>query len=235
MSAAQGTVERLLDDETVRRYLREHPDFFARHPRLLAELSLPHDAGRAVSLVERQVTLLRERNIDTRKRLTQLVAAAHDNESLFDKTRTLTLALLDARTPADVDDALGASLIANLRADHVACHYCAPGPDALRATAVCIGHAAPEEFPLPNLLRAADGTACGILRAEEYEAMFGERQLHGSAAIAAFSHRGIVGLFGIGSRDPKRFSADMGPLFVRYVCDVLASVLCRMLEQARTR
>ena len=41
----------LLDDATVAGYLRSHPDFFERMPGLISELSLPHDAGSAVSLV----------------------------------------------------------------------------------------------------------------------------------------------------------------------------------------
>ena len=42
-------------------YLRRNPDFFARHDDLLAEISLPHDSGSAISLLERQVNILRER------------------------------------------------------------------------------------------------------------------------------------------------------------------------------
>ena len=65
MNAEIGSIETLSDDDVVR-YLRNHGDFFGRHPTLLTDLSLPHDSGQAISLVERQVAILRERNIDVR-------------------------------------------------------------------------------------------------------------------------------------------------------------------------
>lgn len=84
------------DAQTVLEYLTRNPDFLLRHETLLAEIELPHRAGTAVSLVERQVKLLRERNIESRQRLTRLLETAHQNDQLFDKTRQLILMLLEA-------------------------------------------------------------------------------------------------------------------------------------------
>ena len=49
--------------EQVAAYLRAHKDFFVEHEALLADITIPHETGKAVSLVERQVVVLRERNI----------------------------------------------------------------------------------------------------------------------------------------------------------------------------
>ena len=60
-----------LPEQAVVDYLTAHPDFFTRHPQLLRDLSLPHDSGNAVSLIERQVELLRkqaERSASARSR-----------------------------------------------------------------------------------------------------------------------------------------------------------------------
>src|SRR5262245_13856598 len=94
------------DEDAVMRYLRDNPDFFGRHPTLLTDLSLPHDSGQAISLVERQVAILRERNIDMRRRLTHLVGAANYNDSLFEKTRRFTLHALDCESLGAVDELL---------------------------------------------------------------------------------------------------------------------------------
>ena len=75
-----------LDSETVAAYLRLHPEFFVQHEELIPELRIPHQPGEAVSLVERQVKLLRERNIEMRHRLSQLMDVARENDRLFDKT-----------------------------------------------------------------------------------------------------------------------------------------------------
>ena len=50
-------------EEQVKSYLKTNPNFFRTQEQLLCELDIPHSAGSAVSLVERQVALLRERNI----------------------------------------------------------------------------------------------------------------------------------------------------------------------------
>ena len=50
-------------------YLRAHPNFLVQHPQLLSELSIPHETGATVSLVERQVGVLREENARQKKQL----------------------------------------------------------------------------------------------------------------------------------------------------------------------
>jgi len=96
-----------LTDQEVADYLRDHPDFLIERPALLAEIELPHagDTG-ATSLVERQVAILRERNIAMRHRVDQLLHTARRNDQLFEKTRKLSLALLSATSTGELIDAL---------------------------------------------------------------------------------------------------------------------------------
>ena len=93
--SAEGSTP-TLGAEAVVAYLRDNPTFFAEHDELLSELHIPHQRGDSVSLVERQLKLLRDRNIEMRHRLSQLMDVARDNDRLFDKTRRLILDLLDA-------------------------------------------------------------------------------------------------------------------------------------------
>ena len=210
----------LLDDATVAGYLRSHPDFFERMPGLISELSLPHDAGQAVSLVERQVSILRERNIDMRKRLSELLGAANDNDTLFEKTRTLTLALVEAPDLEAIDAVLAAELIEGFGADCAVCYFSQAHPEASRPHLIYAEST--QEVPLFHLTQGT-GISCGLLRPDEFEALFGtSTQSEGSAAIVQLGHGVLLGLLAVGSRDPKRFSPDMGTLFVRYIGDILA-------------
>jgi uncharacterized protein YigA (DUF484 family) len=77
-----------VDDDDIRDFLVEHPDYLQKNPELLSLLQIPHASGAAVSLVERQVSVLRERNVDLRHRLRDLGAIARDNDQLFADTRT---------------------------------------------------------------------------------------------------------------------------------------------------
>ncbi len=74
-------------------YLQNYPDFFERNSPLLAKLRLPHlrDVGATVSLVERQVEVLRERNQTLERKLKELVEVARANDALADRTRTVAV------------------------------------------------------------------------------------------------------------------------------------------------
>ncbi|WP_286716404.1 DUF484 family protein, partial [Thalassolituus sp. UBA2009] len=52
-----------LTDADVVQYLQDHPDFFIGKDDLLADLRVPHNAGAATSLVERQLSVHRQRNV----------------------------------------------------------------------------------------------------------------------------------------------------------------------------
>src|SRR5690625_3667091 len=95
-----------LSADLVGEYLQEHRDFFVHNKHLLADLTLPHESGPAVSLVERQVSVLRERNMDMRHRLSKLLDNARENDKLFDKTKRLVLALIEGQDLGDIVDAL---------------------------------------------------------------------------------------------------------------------------------
>ena len=83
-----------LNDQQVLDHLRAHPDFFQKHATAIAELSLSHESGNAVSLIEHQVAILRDRNMTMRRRMNELLQAARSNDEIFAKTRSLNLALL---------------------------------------------------------------------------------------------------------------------------------------------
>jgi len=85
-----------LDDELVREYLKDHDDFLQRNPDMMDYLHISHASGSAVSLVEKQVSVLRERNVDMRHRLNTLTGNARDNDKLYEQTRALVLKLLEA-------------------------------------------------------------------------------------------------------------------------------------------
>jgi len=93
-------------EQQITAYLRENPDFFVKQPSLLADLRLPHESGEAISLVERQVSILRERNMDMRHRLSKLLDNARENDQLFDKTKRLVLSLLEGKNLTDTTDKL---------------------------------------------------------------------------------------------------------------------------------
>ncbi|RYG84104.1 DUF484 family protein, partial [bacterium] len=108
---ARGAVINTSDEETIGAYLRDNPDFFVRNEPLLAHLRLPHARGSAaVSLVERQVEVLREKNQSLEGKLGEFVSVARDNELLGDKVHQFTRRLMGAGSRPAVVEQLGKSL-----------------------------------------------------------------------------------------------------------------------------
>ena len=75
-------VEEQLSEQAVHDYLAAHPDFFERHSTLLSSLHLPHASGGAVSLVERQVSVLRQKELKLQRQLRELLNVARENDTL---------------------------------------------------------------------------------------------------------------------------------------------------------
>lgn len=217
--------------------LRKDPDFFQRHPALLAELNLPHIAGaHTTSLIERQVALLRERNIDMRRRMNDLVTRARDNDLLFSKVRSLTLALLDVAHWHELNEIFATYFLVDFNADFVCCHLATPvkgiGADA---PGLVLNHlrAAPEGLPVPAL-QPEQEPRCVTLRTDEIDALFPnqERDTDSGSAVLIPLNIGPRAVLAVGSRDAARFSADQDTLFVTYMSDVTSHVIARLLRAA---
>lgn len=220
-----------LDAEQVAEYLREHPEFFVEHDELIPEMRIPHESGSAVSLVERQVRLLRERNIEMRHRLAQLMDVARDNDRLFDKTRRLVLDLLDTTSLEDVVSTVEDSLRHEFQVPYVSFILFSDNNLPVgRSVSSAEAHQA-----IGGLLSGGK-TVCGVLRPHELAFLFGEAERDGvgSAAVVSLNYQGLHGVLAIGSPDPQHYKSSLGTLFLGYVAEVLARVLPRFSTPLRS-
>jgi uncharacterized protein YigA (DUF484 family) len=211
-----------LDSDAVAAYLRLHPEFFIDHDELIPELRIPHQRGDTVSLVERQVKLLRERNIEMRHRLSQLMDVARDNDRLFDKTRRLILDLLDAGSLEEVVSCVEDSLRSEFQVPFVSLILFSDSPLPVgRAVSSAEAHQA-----IGGLL-AGGKTICGVLREHELNFLFGNANgaQVGSAAVVGISYQGLHGVLAIGSADPQHYKSSLGTLFLGYIAEVLGRVV----------
>jgi uncharacterized protein YigA (DUF484 family) len=212
-----------LNDDIIVAFLRSDPDFFQRHPNLLSELNLPHHTGQAVSLIERQVAILRERNMNMRRRMNELLGEAKNNDELFAKTRTLTLELLNVHNWHELNEVLATYVLADFQADFVCAH--------LLHLPVFLDHLVSHEGEPPYRRFVRNGIpVCATLRAEELAELFPIQQhdLDGSAVLAPLFWDHGEGCLAIGSRQPERFTSDMDTLFVTYIGEVLSRVIQRL-------
>ncbi len=212
-----------MDDQQVIEYLKAHPDFFDSHTHLLSEIKVTHASGEAVSLIERQVEVLRERILRMRRRMNTLLQTARNNDELFAKVRSLTLALLDVSSWHDLNEVLATNMLVEFNADYVCCHV--QNHYAIYDHIRDYRDAAPFE-PLVR------GTmpVCTTLRAAELQALFPiqTHETDGSAVLLPLALPQGEGCLAVGSRDTSRFTGDLDTFFVGYIGDVLSHIIGRL-------
>ncbi len=219
------------DTEQVSTFLKQHPDFFDNRPGLLAEIQLSHSSGSAISLIERQIQVLRDRNHDLKNKLMELVDVARDNDRLNERMHQMTLDLLQAGSLIDLLDTLENHLRNEFSADTITLHL--PGLDEVcrretGAADLVVDDALKALFPGPF---SEHKPLCGRLRQEQLDFLFHDQAAAvESAAVIPLGERAEAGLLSIGSREVNRFSSSMGTLFLSH----LGALLERLLNMHRS-
>jgi uncharacterized protein YigA (DUF484 family) len=220
------------DEERIERYLSLNPDFFERHQALLARMRLPHmRSGSTVSLVERQVEVLREQKTDADRRLAEFIAVARANDQLGDKIQRFTRRLM--RAPSAV--AALTELEASLREDFDAFHsvlLLSAQIESLRSAnyepflrAVAADDANMRTF---EALLATGKPRCGQVRDTQRDFLFGpEAPSIGSVALVPLGETGSVGLLALGSAERERFHPGMSTEFLKRMGELITDALSR--------
>jgi uncharacterized protein YigA (DUF484 family) len=214
--------------EQVRDYISNHPDFFDAYPELLAGLQLSHSSGNAVSLIERQVQVLRDQNADLKKRLLELVDVARDNDRLSERIHLLTLDLIKANSIVELLDSLEHHLKSELKADAVILHL--PGIDESQqretgARLLTVDEALKALLPAPL---TDNKPLCGRLKEGLATFLYGDQAAAiESSAVIPLGENARQGLLTIGSREVNRFNPCMGTLFLSHLGELVAGLLAK--------
>ncbi len=226
--SASSTAADTLSEAQVRDYLKENGDFLQRNPDLLDHLHVSHASGSAVSLVEKQVSVLRERNMDMRHRLNALTANARDNDQLYEHTRSTVLQLLEAHSLDDLYAAFMSAMRDEFGVEHASMILFGEDADG---TAVRIESPSRAGEEIGALLKG-NKPVCGVLRTEELNFLFPDAGAVGSAALMPLSETGELGLIAVGSSDADRYNSGMGTLFLSHIADVIVRLLPRLGQTA---
>ncbi len=217
-----------LTEAQVAEFLQAHPDFFTRNVKLLEKLHVPHETGRAVSLVERQTTVLREKNQNLTSHLSDLIDIARHNDVQFEKTKRMVLALLEAETLDDIAVAIDESLCQDFASDTTSLILFTHKPLDVNNLRLMMRDDA-------NVINGLIGTnlpSCGRLSSAENEFIFADEAVKvQSAAVVPLVQGETLGLLSVGSFDPNYFTSSQGTVLLSYVGEVLSRVAYRILRQ----
>ena len=227
----QEWVAEEFSEQAIVDYLHAEPDFFDRNPKALIDLELNHPSGSAVSLVERQVAVLRERNADLEMRLKDLIAVAKNNDALVAKMHELSLTLIAAESAADCIRELETSLRSQFSADRAALILFEPPQlhaselDRFRFLQV-MDRDDPNLAPFTTFLETAR-TRCGQLRDSQRAVLFPDDDDIGSVAMVPLGDRAKQGFLVIGNADPDHFHPGKSIDFLERIGELVSAGLSR--------
>jgi len=232
-SQARGIKQDAVNDGSVTQYLETYPDFFERNGALLAKLRLPHlrDSAATVSLVERQVEVLRDRNQALERRLSDLVDVARANDALADRIHRLSQRLIRAHTLAETINALETSLREDFDArDSVLLLFMEQARELEGSAGRFLKTVDPADAVVKTFesLLQSGKPRCGQIRDTQRDFLFGKDSIEiGSVALAPLGTKGALGLLAIGASDANRFHPAMSTEFLTRIGELLANALTR--------
>ena len=205
-------------EELVAEWLRVTPGFIERYANLLNEIRLKHPhEDRAISLQERQMTLLRTQNQELNRRLSEMLHFGSRNDKTQQSLVSWLLRLMGANSKADVESAVTAGLakVFEVESAQLLSPNAAFGPWI--DTPLC-GSAKELASASVDLL------ATQVTIDSEWQSMVAIGLPLGKSIGTVQSPAVLL----LASKDETRFTADMGAFYLRQIAELTAAALDRI-------
>lgn len=228
----RGIPAETAEEQAVAQYLQHNADFFEHHPQLLARLRLQHPRnGSTISLIERQVEVLREKYQTQEQKLAEFVGVARANNVLAERIHRFTRRLLRTASAAQAITEIEASLREDFDTFHAVLVLPATGTAHTDATPQrFVRHVDAHESAYASFdsLFVAAKPRCGQIRDSQREFLFGADAPNiGSVALIPLVGPPPLGLLALGSVDHDRFHPGMSTEFLSRMGELIADALSR--------
>ena len=219
-----------LIDKDVVAYLLANPEFFVDRDSLLLKIQVPHKSKGTISLVEKQLDVIRDRQKETRKQLKEFVENAGRNKEIFDKSRKLILSMMAAKRSAEFFAALEKGLKRDFRSNASALVVFGKTKQINHFTTRL---PAPSARKYVGALMQTKEPTLGTLRPREKDFLFREQseKVKSAAVLTIRDKNKNLGILAIGSNDIKYFTPDMDAVFISFIAETLGKLLPQHLAR----
>jgi uncharacterized protein YigA (DUF484 family) len=217
-----------MKSDEVAKYLQANPQFFEEHADLMSRLVIPHPhGGRTISITERQMLSLRDKNKQLEGKMGELLEYGEENDTIGEKMHRLGVAMIAAASFQSVLHTLNFHLRDDFSIPHVAVRLWVR-PENLDE----LPEFADVSEELQSFAETLSQPYCGSTSGFETSSWFGEASTHvrSQALIAMRNGGGTIGLIALGSEEPQRFYAGMGTLYLERLGEMASAALARALR-----
>lgn len=216
-----------MEANEVASYLKDHPEFFDHYADLLSHIHIPDPhGGRAISITERQLGALRERNKLIEAKLAELIRYGEENDAISEKVHHLSVALIAARDFASVTRTLYSHLGGAFAVPHLALRLWGIAPSAIDAEHAEFSPTDPATIAYAGELKHP---YCGPSASPDILAWLGGG-VRSLALVPLKRGSETIGLLALGSEEAHRFYPQMGTMFLSRFGDIAVAALLRTLE-----
>lgn len=219
-----------IDEAKVIEFLQSNPEVLMAYPDIFSSLSVPHKTRGAISLVERQLKVLRDQNQSLKTKIGELVSIARENEELNQRFHRLSLELINTDQLHDILALVQDQVQTFFYTDYV-CFRFLPGVNGA-------------DNLLDGLMLSADNDiiaavnswlkmrtpVCASQNEKINTALFGADIHIGSSALIPLYHTSDLGLLCLGSVSPDRFNRAMGTIFLQQLGELVSTRLKNLLQ-----
>jgi len=230
MKAGENSITPLCSSSDVENYLNNHPEFFLDHPELLTQIEVPHPSGGAVSLIERQVALIRQENKQHRERIRELVEIARENENIIDKLHDLSVQLIASKSLNGYIEILQQQLFEKFSANHVRVVLFNENFSNAHEQ---IDFVSRNDVGLENFGKflTHKKSICGRFNSHQLSFLFSDKAEDvKSMALIPLVDQDAVGMLAIASANADHFRAGMSTSFLSSLGDISSAVLKHFLK-----
>ena len=220
-----------VDEAKVIEFLQQHPEVLMAYPEIFSTLSIPHESGVAISLVERQIKLLRDKNLAYKSKIDELVVIARENEELNQRFHRLALELMHAEQLHDVLAMVQDQVQTFFYTDFVCFRFL---PEINNPGQILEGLMLdPESGIIASVNPWIDSRrpVCGQQDDKTNQALFGTDIRIGSSALIPLYHTSNLGLLCLGSISAERFGRTMGTIFLQQLGELVSNRLKNLLAE----
>ncbi|MBL8415737.1 MAG: DUF484 family protein [Propionivibrio sp.] len=217
-----------MKSDEIAQYLQDNPQFFEEHADLISRLVIPHPhGGRTISITERQMLGLRDKNKLLEGKMSELLQFGEENDSISEKMHRLGVAMIAAASFQSVLHTLNFHLRDDFAIPHVALRLWGHPENSDEL---------PEFADVSEELQVFAETLsepyCGSTSGFETSSWFGDASSHlrSQALIAMRNGGGTIGMIALGSEEPQRFYAGMGTLYLERLGEMASAALARVLR-----
>ena len=221
-----------MKSQEVARYLQDNPQFFEEHADLMSRIVIPHPhGGRTISITERQMLSLRDKNKALESKMNELLEYGEDNDAISEKMHRLGVAMIAAASFQAILHSLNFHLRDDFSIPHVALRLW----DRAENTQELVREL-PEFAEVSGELQVFAETLsqpyCGSTAGFETSAWFGEasKHLRSQALVAMRNGGGTIGMIALGSEDAERFYVGMGTIYLERLGEMASAALARVLR-----